>query len=355
MKTPKRSTLCALSRTSCRLYQLTMPIMYRHIKINLLDNRHLHLLQRLKNAGPQVQKLIRTIDITAHEGWTTEGDEMWLCKLCYYRSSLKKHWFKSSKSTSRVKEHMEQEHGINSRGSTLPRSHKGKKRKMDEHTDVYDTGLCSSSAPAASFSSCGFWKMYLQCIIADEVPLPGLDPTHLQLLITSASPQNRLPPLEAVSSWIKKTYDRQLSIAADALTSAATKVSMSPMIHTSGGRAKLLGVRTYFIDHSGRPTTMFVSMPRRQNGPTTFGTADMVSAIIDEHHLERSLGYIATDDVSNSAACAFLAAFTCHPAGKDRRLQCFADLLDSLAQSILLRCVAKSLEGELVAAGNNEN
>ena len=84
--------------------------------------------------------------------------------------------------------------------------------------------------------------------------------------------------------------------------------------------AKLLGVRTYFIDHSGRPTIMLVSMPRRQNGHTTFSAADMVSAIIDEYRLGRSLGYVATDDVSNSADCAFLAAFTCHPAGNDRRL-----------------------------------
>ena len=286
--------------------------------------------------------------------WTTEGDEMWLCKLCYDRSSLKKHWFKSSKSTSRVKEHMEQEHGINSRGSTLPRSHKGKKRKIDEYTDVYDTGLCSSSAPAASFSSCGFWKMYLQCIIADEVPLPGLDLTHLSLLVTYASPQNRLPPLEAISSWIKKTYDRQLSIAADVLTSAATKVSILPMIHTSGVSVRLLGIRTYFIDHNGRPTIMFVSMQRRQNGHAASCSTDVVSAIIDEHHLRRSLGYIATDDFSNSATCASLATFSRHPTGDDRRLQCLAYLLDSLAQSILFGCVAKDLEGELVAAGNNE-
>lgn len=75
MEAPKCSTLCALSRTSRRLYQLTMPTMYRHIKINLLDNRHLHLLQRLKNAGPQVQKPVRTIDITAQGGWTAEGDK----------------------------------------------------------------------------------------------------------------------------------------------------------------------------------------------------------------------------------------------------------------------------------------
>lgn len=76
MEAPKCSTLCALSRTSRRLYQLTMPVMYRHIKINFLDNRHLHLLQRLTNAGPQVQKQICTIHVTVHKGWTPQGDKL---------------------------------------------------------------------------------------------------------------------------------------------------------------------------------------------------------------------------------------------------------------------------------------
>lgn len=306
-----------------------------------------------KDDHPETESWVWTQD-HGWKVWTVDGDEMWLCKLCYGRSSPKQHWFKSSKSTSRVKQHMRKEHGINSRGSTLLSLQNRKKRKIDEYTDRYETGVSSSSAPLVSSSSFGFWKMYLQCIIADEVPLPGLGPTHLQLLITYASPQNRLPPLQTVSSWIKKTYDRRLSIAAEVLTSAATKVSISLIIHTAGVGVRLLGVRTYFIDHNGRPTIMFVSMPRRQNGHAASGTTDMVSAIIDEHHLRRSLGYIATDDFSNSAACLSMAAFTCHPTGHDRRLQCLAYFLDSLAHSILFGCVGKGLEGELVAAENNE-
>ena len=286
--------------------------------------------------------------------WNADGEELWLCKLCHGCSSQEQHWFKSSKSTTRAKLHMKEKHGITARGSRLPPVQSGKKRKLDDYMNVYDTDTCTSSALPVPSSLFGFWKMYLQCIIADELPLPGFGSAHLQHLITRASPQNRLPPLETVSSWIKKAYDRQLSVARDILTSATTKVSMSFRVHAPGIDVRLLGIVAHFIDCEGRPTSTFVSMPRPENRQTTFGVTNLVSAIIDEYDLGKSLGYITTPDSRDSAASMAVAAFTCHLAGKDRRIQCSAHLLNSVAQSILYGGAANVLEGELIAAMDDE-
>jgi hypothetical protein len=142
--------------------------------------------------------------------WNAEGDEFWLCKLCHRSSSPEQHWFRSSKSTSRVKLHMREEHGINARGAILSSLTREKKRKLDEHTSEHDTVIASGDTSTVIINPFNFRKSFLQCVVAGHIALGGLDSAPLRQLVegfcTSATAgrvcQSAVPP--AISRRYKR-------------------------------------------------------------------------------------------------------------------------------------------------------
>lgn len=290
-------------------------------------------------------------------GWkvcNAEGDELWLCKLCHGCSSPKKHWFKSRISTTRVEQHMKEEHGINAEGLMSQSSERNKKRKLSDCMNEYDNATTSDGIGAVPFNSFIFWKSFLQCIIAGNIALKEVDSGHLGQLLKSANPQARLPPLETISGCITKTYDRQLVVVAKILASAKTKVSLSPEICTPGSNVKLLGVGAHFIDSHGKPTSTLVSLPRKRYGSSACNSAEIVTAVVAEYNLGKSLGYLIKNDPGSNAARASAPAFDRLLVAKDRWVNCSAQILNDVARIVLFGGDLGSVDRELAGTLNDE-
>lgn len=286
--------------------------------------------------------------------WDVNGVEYWLCKMCHAHRSPKRHWFKSSKSTMRAKEHLKMIHHIGARGTTLHSPERKAKRKLDEFANGYETATASAGegiVPANPFS---FRESFLQCVIAGHISMRGLEFAHLRRLIERADPQARRLSLDVVSGWITEAYDRQLSVVTKILASATSKVSLSFNGPIRGSSDRSLGVTAHFIVHGGKRTSVLVSLPRPPNGFDTCNTEDMITAIIAEHNLKKSLGYIITNDTGGNSA--HMTAFTPDnlPAAQDRWLRCPSQILTQVARTVLFGSDADSLDRELVSVQDDE-
>lgn len=285
--------------------------------------------------------------------WNDEGDEFWMCKLCHKSSSPEQYWFRSSKSTSRVKLHMREEHGINAKGAISSSLTREKKRKLDKYMSEHDTVVASRGTSIVPVNPFNFRRSFLQCVIAGHIALGGLGAAPLRQVVECANPQARLPSLETVKEWITKAYDRQLSVVARMLSSATSKVSLSFNFSTRGSSHRLLGVVAHFIVRDGKRTSVLVILPRQGNMPGTYNSAEMVTAIITKHNLEKSLGYVVTDDTSCDTARIPASTFDHLPAAKYWN-SCPGRILAQVARTVLFGSDADSLDRELIGTRTDE-
>jgi hypothetical protein len=79
----------------------------------------------------------------------------------------------------------------------------------------------------------------------------------------------------------------------------------------------------------------------------------MATAIITEHSLEKSLGYVVTDDPRGDAARIPASTFDRFPAAKDRWTTCSGQILTQVARTVL-GSDAESLDRELVGTHDDE-
>lgn len=273
--------------------------------------------------------------------------------MCHKSSSPEQYWFRSSKSTSRVKLHMREEHGINAKGAIASSLTGEKKRKLDEYMSEHDTVVASRGTSIVPVNPFNFRKSLLQCVIAGHIALGGLGTAPLRQVVECANPQARLPSLETAKGWIIKAYDRQLSVVARILASATSKVSLSFNFSTQGSSHRLLGVVAHFIVRDGKRTSVLVILPRQGNGSGTYNSADMLTAIITKHNLEKSLGYVVTDDPSGDTARIPASTFDRLPAAKYWN-SCPGRILTQVARTVLFGSDADSLDRELVGSRTDE-
>jgi hypothetical protein len=113
--------------------------------------------------------------------------------------------------------------------------------------------------------------------------------------------EDHIPSRMTLSRWIGKAYDQQFVAIKEVVRSAATRISLSFDLWTSYNQLALLGLVAHFLDHSGVPKTVLLSLPRQKGRHCGHRILETIAEVIREFDIGNKLGYFITGNVSSNA------------------------------------------------------
>ena len=154
-------------------------------------------------------------------------------------------------------------HSLNEDGPIAPLRPPSKRRKIESWSFSANARRELSST---AFDYSKFRALLLEWVIADSVPFQKVESEHFRRLLafvgSSVGLEDHMPSRTTLSRWVARAYDQQLEVVKEVVRSAATRVNLSFDLWTSQNQLALLGLVAHFIDHSGTPRTVLLSLPR---------------------------------------------------------------------------------------------
>jgi hypothetical protein len=238
--------------------------------------------------------------------WNEDELEFWLCRRCHHRPVKrpfpKGHKFQTTRATSTEALHMTKQHSINEDGIVTPSRPLSKKRKLEDCD--FDANTVQHRT-VSSFDPNQFRALLREWIIADSIPFQKIESDHFRRLLAfigcNLRLEDHLPSRTTLSRWVGKAYDQQFVAIKEVVRSAATRISLSFDLWTSHNQLALLGLVAHFLDHSGVPKTVLLSLPRQKGRHCGHRISETVAEVIREFDIGNKLGYFITDNASNNA------------------------------------------------------
>lgn len=116
---------------------------------------------------------------------------------------------------------------------------------------------------------------------------------------------------------------------------------------TSHNQLALLGLVAHFLDHSGVPRTVLLSLPRPKGRHSGYGISGTVTEVIREFAIGNKLGYFVTDNASNKATCLQFLGEEFNFIASERHVRCAGHVLNLVAKAILFGSDVDAFESEL--------
>jgi len=203
-----------------------------------------------------------------------------------------------------------------------------------------------------------FRTLLLEWIIADSIPFRKIESDHFRRLLALVSCdirlEDHLPSRTTLSRWVGKAYDQQLVAVKEVVRSAATRINLSFDLWTSHNQLALLGLVAHFLDHSGVPRTVLLSLPRQKGRHCGHGVSGTVAEVIREFDIGNKLGYFITDNASNNTTCLQFLGEEFNFSAPERHVRCAGHVLNLVAKAILFGSNVDAFESELQALSLEE-
>lgn len=240
--------------------------------------------QRVQGYGVPTDDRKTTSYIFKH-GWRLEsmkdGSYYWLCKLCY-KSKRRGGLYNVSKATSTAGEHLKAIHFIGPDGEIQQSS---KKRKlMDLYVNGVDAVSQLKNERACQFEYNEFQALFYSWFVSSNLSFRTVDSKSFRTLLEYLNPRclRYIPSSTTVSRTLVTLHDKQLGLLTEQLLSAVTRINISFDLWTSGNQLALLGIVTHYIDVSGTPKTLLLSLPRQHGKHSGLNLAETIGASIAE-------------------------------------------------------------------------
>lgn len=284
--------------------------------------------------------------------WNEDKLEFWLCKRCHHgpvkRPFPKGHIFQTTRATSTAAQHMTKQHSISENGKVTPSRPPSKRRKLEDCDFGANTAQQRS---VSSFDRNRFRALLLEWIIADSIPFRKIESEHFRRLLTftgcNLRLEDHLPSRTTLSRWVGKAYDQQFVAVKEVVQSAATRINLSFDLWTSHNQLALLGLVAHFLDHSGVPRTVLLSLPRQKGRHCGQGISGTIAEVIREFDVGNKLGYFITDNASNNATCLQFLGEEFNFSAPERHVRCAGHVLNLVAKAILFGSDVDAFESEL--------
>jgi hypothetical protein len=283
--------------------------------------------------------------------WNEDELEYWLCTRCHHgsvkRPFPKGHIFQTTRATSTAAQHMTKHHSIDENGAVTP-SRPVLKRKLEDCN--FDANTVQQRT-VSSFDRNRFRALLLEWIIADSIPFQKIESEHFRRVLTFAGYnlrlEDHLPSRTTLSRWVGRAYDQQFVAVKEVVRSAATRINLSFDLWTSHNQLALLGLVAHFLDHSGLPRTLLLSLPRQRGRHCGHGISGIIAEVVREFDIGNKLGYFITDNASNNATCLQFLGEEFNFSAPERHVRCTGHVLNLVAKAILFGSDVDAFESEL--------
>jgi hypothetical protein len=133
----------------------------------------------------------------------------------------------------------------------------------------------------------------------------------------------------------------------EVVRSAATRISLSFDLWTSHNQLVLLGLVAQFLDHSGVPKIVLLSLPRQKGRHCGHRISKTVVEVIREFDIGNKLGYFITDNASNNATCLQFLGEEFNFSAPERHVRCAGHVLNLVAKAVLFGSDVDAFGSEL--------
>ena len=291
-------------------------------------------------------------EIIANKGCRLGSSHIWKYGLQYIRCSDKKEVYYCHEcvvgkykqelfvinGTSRVRNHLEQKHQIDSQ--TGMRKSSAPKSVLDQQKD-------------AAASSAFFWKdsvekfkeLLIRWIVCCHIAFFQLENRHFRELLFFLSPtlMNHLPKAaRTIRSWIMTTFTSKKQQLMEDLHQARSRVSISFDLWTSPNPYAILGVVAMWIDATGKRRSTVLGMRRVYGEHTGENVGSIVIELLKEYNIGDDLiGYFMLDNASsNDTAVELILKELCpwmsSKQRRHRRLRCLGHIINLCCQAFLM-------------------
>jgi hypothetical protein len=291
-------------------------------------------------------------EIIANKGCRLGSSHIWKYGLQYIRCSDKKEVYYCHEcvvgkykqelfvinGTSRVRNHLEQKHQIDSQ--TGMRKSSAPKSVLDQQKD-------------AAASSAFFWKdsvekfkeLLIRWIVCCHIAFFQLENRHFRELLFFLSPtlMNHLPKAaRTIRSWILTAFTSKKQQLMEDLHQARSRVSISFDLWTSPNPYAILGVVAMWIDATGKRRSTVLGMRRVYGEHTGENVGSIVIELLKEYNIGDDLiGYFMLDNASsNDTAVELILKELCpwmsSKQRRHRRLRCLGHIINLCCQAFLM-------------------
>jgi hypothetical protein len=243
---------------------------------------------------------------------------------------------------------MIKQHSIDENGTVTPSRPVLKKRKLEDCNFDANTAQLRT---VSSFDRDQFRALLLKWIIADSIPFQKIESEYFRRLLAFVGCnfrlEDHLPSRTTLSRWVGRAYDQQFVAVKEVVRSAATRINLSFDLWTSHNQLALLGLVAHFLDHSGVPRTVLLSLPRQKGRHCGYGISGTIAEVIREFDIGNKLGYFVTDNASNNATCLQFLGGEFNFIAPERHVRCAGHVLNLVAKAILFGSDVDAFESEL--------
>ena len=238
--------------------------------------------------------------------------------------------------TSRVRNHLEQKHQIDSH-TGMRRKNSGRKSVLDQQKD-------------AAASSMFFWKdsiekfkeLLIRWIVYCHIAFFQLENRYFRELLFFLNPalMNHLPKAaKTIRSWVMTAFMSKKQQLREDLQRSRSRVSISFDLWTSPNPYAILGVVAMWIDASGKRRSTVLGMRRIYGEHSGENIGSIVIEVLREYNIGGDLvGYFMLDNASsNDAAVEFILKELCpwmnSKQRRQRRLRCLGHIINLCCQA----------------------
>jgi hypothetical protein len=193
--------------------------------------------------------------------------------------------------------------------------------------------------------------LLLEWVITDSVPFRKVESDRFRRLLAfvgrSVRLEDHMPSRTTLSRWVAKAYEQQIDVVKAVVCSAITRINLSFDLWTSGNQLALLGLVAHFLDHSGAPQTVLLSLPRQKGSHCGHNISETVAEVIHEFDIGSKLGYFVTDNASSNTTCLQFLSEEFDFTGPERHVRCAGHILNLVAKAILFGSDVNAFESEL--------
>ena len=292
--------------------------------------------------------------------WNEDEHEFWLCRRCHHgtvrRPFPKGHIFQTTLATSAAALHLNKQHSLNEDGAIISVRPPSKRRRIESWSS---SAVTRQEQSDTGFDYNRFRALLLGWVIADSIPFQKVESDRFRQLLafvgSSVRLEDHIPSRTTLSRWVAKAYDQQLEVVKDVIRSSATRINLSFDLWTSQNQLALLGLVAHFLDQSGTPRTVLLSLPRQKGRHCGQNISETVAEVIREFDISDKLGYIVTDNASNNTTCLQFLSEEFGFVGPENHVRCAGHVLNLVAKAILFGSDVDAFESDLHDLSSEEH